>query len=190
MTETCNNNNQGAYANLKIKTLNVRGLRKKKKRRALFHAFKKNKFDIICLQETYLMKEDYNIIDREWGGKFHLVEGTNRSKGLLTLFSKQLQNTCLSLVKVNERFIISQLASNELNLTIFNVVPCSNAEKSVFLNNIFKTVSDTVSSFNSSLILLGDFNTVLDNSLDIVSGDYHADSIVNTPPCKSNATQL
>ena len=37
---------------LKFASLNVRGLRNIKKRRALFNSFKTKDFDIICLQET------------------------------------------------------------------------------------------------------------------------------------------
>ena len=69
--------------------MNVRGLRKKKKRRALFFQFKKRKFDIIALQDTHLTMQDKNMIESEWCGKIHLLPGSNHQNGLLTLFSKQ-----------------------------------------------------------------------------------------------------
>ena len=72
--------------NLSLISFNMRGMRNSKKRRTLFHLFRKNKYDIICLQESHLLKDDIDMIDKEWGPKFHIAEGTTRSKGLLTLF--------------------------------------------------------------------------------------------------------
>ena len=40
--------------NISICTLNVNGLRGKLKRKSIFDGLKKKKFDIICLQETYI----------------------------------------------------------------------------------------------------------------------------------------
>ena len=66
---------------LNILTLNVRGLKNPKKRRALFFRLKKENYDIIGLQETLLKDADKNIIFREWGPKFYISGGTNKSKG-------------------------------------------------------------------------------------------------------------
>ena len=49
--------NHSCNAKLKIISLNVRGLRNKKKRRTLFRKFKKENYDLICLQETYMSKK-------------------------------------------------------------------------------------------------------------------------------------
>ena len=57
--------NKCINARLKIISLNVRGLRNKKKRRTLFRKFKSDKYDIICLQETYLSKKDIYDIRNE-----------------------------------------------------------------------------------------------------------------------------
>ena len=50
---------------LNVISLNVRGIRNAKKRRALFHQFKKDKYDIVCLQETHLTKNYKEILKRE-----------------------------------------------------------------------------------------------------------------------------
>ena len=62
--------------NFTIVSFNVRGLRNRKKRRTLFHNFRKKNFDIICLQESHLLKSDVDMIEKDWGSKFHLSEGT------------------------------------------------------------------------------------------------------------------
>ena len=114
----------------KIISFNVRGLRNQKKRRSLFYLFKKNNYDIICLQETYLLKSDRDLINKEWGPLYNIAEGTKRSKGLLTLFSPKLKEFNVSLIKENERFLISELAIDNMSFTIVNVyAPCVNTEK-------------------------------------------------------------
>ena len=176
-----NQTSKNCDINLKIVSFNVRGLRNHKKRKTLFHTFKKNGYDIICLQETYLLKNDMAMIEKEWGSKFHITEGTKRSKGLLTLFSKRFQDDCLSLVKEGERFIISSISLENTNFTIFNVyAPCIHTEKFRFLNNIVDNVNNLQLNQDSNLIILGDFNMVLDNKLDILAGEKHNDRIVNS----------
>ena len=76
---------------LNITSMNVRGLRNAKKRRALFYIFKKGNYYVIGLQETHTTKADKEIITREWGSKFHIAGDSSNSKGLLTLFGKSFQ---------------------------------------------------------------------------------------------------
>ena len=119
------NSSKNSFINLKIISFNARGLRSIKKRRTLFYLFKKNKYDIICLQESHLLKSDSYLIQREWASKFHLAEGSKNSKGLLTLFSKTLADVSISIVKENERCLISKVISDDMNFNIVNVyAPC------------------------------------------------------------------
>ena len=73
-----------------ILTLNVRGLRNAKKIKCIFKIFKDGRYEIIALQETYLLESDVDVTKREWGENFYLYAGTTRYKGLLTLFSKNI----------------------------------------------------------------------------------------------------
>ena len=66
---------------LNFLTFNSIGLRNKKKRLAVFKTLKEEKIDVIALQETYLLEIDSLTIDKEWGGKVFIAQGTNRSKG-------------------------------------------------------------------------------------------------------------
>ena len=174
-------NLENGNVNLKIISFNVRGLRNPKKRRTLFHLFKKNKYDIICLQETYLLKSEKNIIKKEWGHLFHIAEGSKNSKGLLTLFSNKFKDIDISIIKENERCLISCLSIDDIFFSIVNVyAPCINTEKTQFLGNISTYLDELQQNHISNLIILGDFNIVLDNKLDIISGERHLDNIVNS----------
>ena len=61
---------------LKIISMNVRGLKNTKKRRAIFSILKRGNYDIIGLQETHFSKNDQKLLLREWGPNFHISEGT------------------------------------------------------------------------------------------------------------------
>ena len=149
---------KNSFLNIKIISFNAHGLRSHKKRRTLFHLFKKNRYDIICLQESHLLKSDSHLIQREWASRFHIAEGSKNSKGLLTLFSKTLDDVSISIVKENERCLISKINSNDMNFNIVNVyAPCLDGVKVHFLDNITKFVKDIQSSQEDNLIILGDF---------------------------------
>ena len=165
----------------KVVSMNVRGLRNARKRRILFHNFKKEKYDIICLQETYLTKDDVSLIEKEWSSGFHMAEGSNKSKGLLTLFSKKVTNLPLSLVFVNERCLISFFSIDDLKFSVVNIyAPCTLSEKVKFLKNVQDFITDSSSDNDSGhMIVAGDFNTVLNNSLDIISGINHCSKTVD-----------
>ena len=106
-------------SNLKVISMNVRGLRNLRKRRTLFYTFKKEKYDIICLQETYLTKSDLPVIEKEWPHIIHLAEGSIRSKGLITLFSKKIPEANIVIKSINERCLISQVILQNLEVNIF-----------------------------------------------------------------------
>ena len=174
MNNTTNNNTCFDVGSLKVVSMNVRGLRNPRKRRTLFHAFKKDKYDIICLQETHLIESDLPMIKKEWPFPVHLVAGTSNSKGLITLFSNKLSSSNINMKYVNERCMISQVLVNSENVLIYNIyAPCVESEKPKFLIFIKNLV--VLNTFNEQdhILIVGDFNTVLDNKLDIVSGLPH-----------------
>ena len=70
---------------LKILSLNVRGLRKQEKRRAIFCNLKKQKASIFCLQETFSKKEGETIWRAEWGGHIIFSNGSEHSRGVCFL---------------------------------------------------------------------------------------------------------
>ena len=70
-----------------ILSYNVRGLKDKKKRLAVYDFLKTKKIDVILLQETHchLKQEEYRW-GREWGGVSLWSKGTGNSKGVAILF--------------------------------------------------------------------------------------------------------
>ena len=75
--------------NLKIITLNVRGLRDSEKRQSLIYWLKNKQIDIAFLQETYLNVKFKSKLYREWGiNTFHNLTDSKHSRGVSILISK------------------------------------------------------------------------------------------------------
>ena len=158
-------------------TLNCNGLRSNLKRKSLFKYLKKNKYDIICLQETFVKDSDIEQWSKEWkGGLFH-CSGTSHSKGQVILTH---QNVDISGVKVEisqDRIIAISFIHNGEAYVVVNVYgPNEDREKHLFLNELEIVLNRYKESYRC--LLAGDFNMVLDNKLDILAGHPHDNRIV------------
>ena len=80
-----------ANFNFKLLSLNARGIRDFHKRETIFTWIKKQKAGIAFLQETYSSQEIENQFKLQWRGRMLFAHGTNHSKGVLILFSENLQ---------------------------------------------------------------------------------------------------
>jgi len=167
---------------LNFLTFNSIGLRNKKKRLAVFKTLKEEKVDVIALQETYLLEIDSLTIDREWGGKIFIAQGTNRSKGLMFLFSKSIEELYnIEVLFSSDRLILIKISGDtESGILVANVyAPCKNNDKISFLQEIYTTLSAFAIKYSESpLVCMGDFNCVSNNDIDIISGEKHPDRII------------
>jgi exodeoxyribonuclease-3 len=159
-----------AVDKLKICSLNVRGLKNKLKRNALFSYLKRERYDIICLQETHVTEQDFDVWQRQWGGKCFFQQGTNRSKGETVLVSKHFAGE-VSLEEARDRMLVLSVEHERIKLKIANVyAPNSASEKILF----FRALEDYLEDIsNGNLLLFGDFNCVMHNELDNISGRPH-----------------
>ena len=75
---------------LKILSLNVRGLNRTIKRRQVFRWLHQQKSDVIFLQETYSSPQTIKTWKAEWGRKIIESHGSNHSRGVMILFKGQM----------------------------------------------------------------------------------------------------
>jgi len=77
---------------LRVCSINVRGLREKISRLALFQALRQTKGDIFFLQEIHGVTADIALWSQEWGGKclFNMYHDTTREAGVAILFRQSL----------------------------------------------------------------------------------------------------
>ena len=146
---------------VKIITQNVRGMRDRVKRRAIFlHLRKKAK--IICLQETHSSPEDVQFWESEWGGPCYWSHGTTDSKGCAVLIDRDADfkvNNCIS--DSDGRYVLLQYSLYEQNFTLINVY-APNEDNPEFWLNIFRLFEE----YEGNRILVGDFNVALNPEID------------------------
>ena len=122
---------------LKICSFNASGLRIKQKLITLLQYFKSIKADIIFLQETHLIDKDKEYISKIWENEFHLYGECTNSKGILTLFSNNINRDNIKLISSSDRYIISCINSKDRNYLVVNTyAPNDNKDKLYFFNHI------------------------------------------------------
>ena len=165
--------NNLSHSKLSAVTFNVQGLRNKNKRKSVFRQLRESKYDICALQETYILQRDSPVLEREWVGSFHMSEGTVKQKGLITLFGANLRDNEKDILYYDDRMIISTIKMGQETVYIINVyAPCIQQEKFAFLQHVTNMIIKYRVVIENS-ICLGDFNMVMDNELDVISGNPH-----------------
>ena len=92
---------------LKLLSLNIRGLRDFVRRKAVVNWINKQNADIIFLQETYSTTEIENEWRYQWKGDMFFSHGSNHSKGVLILTKNDLDFRAKKVTTdKNGRFII------------------------------------------------------------------------------------
>ena len=155
---------------IKIASLNCLGISKKLKRKTIFKQCLN--YDVICLQETHITHEKYKEWKLDWNAEFFYTVGTNFSKGQIILINPKLKYKSLIVTHETPRILgVKITLENDLTIQIFNIyAPNTKQEKLDFINKLYST---TQSITSEHFLLCGDFNIVLNNDLDIISGKPH-----------------
>ena len=167
-------------------TFNVRGIRNRKKRKNIFHWLNSKQCNICFLQEAYCCQKDIAMWEKEYNGTFYYSTGTNHSKGVLIGISNRLDD--ISEVKKiysdeDGRILGVSIIVDEVKYNLWNVyAPNDESDRKAFfeqVNNIIETYS-----IQGHTLLGGDFNTVLNPSLDKIGGN------VPNPMCADVLTTM
>ena len=156
-----------------IASLNTRGINANLKRRYLFQTL--NKFSISCLQETYITEATSSLWSKEWNGDFFHESGSSHSKGLIILVNRNFKVGNLNKIKINNRCLGISFSLMGKSYIIFNIYsPADKEERLPFLDNIPHLLKLNELPLDTSIIICGDFNTVANNKLDILTGAPHS----------------
>ena len=110
------------HVDLKIISLNVRGLRSPTKRKALFLWLDQRRYDIVFLQETYSTPDVEDTWRTQWQGKFYFSHGSNHSRGVLILARSDLDLRVKSIKSDDDgRFIIMEAEIQDSSFLLVNV---------------------------------------------------------------------
>ena len=163
--------------NLKIATINVRGLRNKGKRSRLLNWLKVNRFHIICLQETFITCEiDQEMRNEfyEFGLLFNCCSTSVHSKGVSILISHDIgKYNAQELYKSNDgrQILLNLNIDGVQNDFVISSVYAPNDIKGKI--SFLKEVKDLVKKHNKNnpyLVIAGDLNTCY-NVIDRASGN-------------------
>ena len=161
-------------SDLLVFSLNVRGIRNKKKRTQLFKSLRLNKFDAVCIQESYVTDDVVEQWKKEWGGELIFNVGTNHSAGELILLRKGLEP--YSIEANRKRIIAINVEFDGKKIAIVNAyAPQSTADKIEFFDQLQQVIKGLQAD---DICICGDFNTVHDNELDIIAGEIHPEAAV------------
>lgn len=149
--------------NIKFLTWNVRGLRDRIKRSAIFECLKTYRADISVLVETHITGQIQRALRRPWIGWTYHATHTPYSRGVSILIAKSTPFSCISVrTDPQGRFIFLHCTLSGIQYLImaFYIPP---PYTSTLINEglLFMAKHPLVPS-----IWLGDFNMVLDPSME------------------------
>lgn len=162
-----------------IYSMNVRGLGDKFKRNQVFSWLKNHSGAIYFLQETHSTKRSEQLWKDEWGSQIYFCHGNSNSRGVCILVNNNCDLTVYKEFYDNDgRVIILDAIIMGQQFTLINIYGPNN-DNPTFFDNIEKTFNN----FDcESVIMGGDFNFVLDVSVDKKGGknrtNYQAQGMV------------
>uniref|UniRef100_A0A803TU04 Reverse transcriptase domain-containing protein n=1 Tax=Anolis carolinensis TaxID=28377 RepID=A0A803TU04_ANOCA len=146
---------------IKIYSNNVNGFNSPNKRKKIWHHIKKGKYDIICLQETHISHKHVAHLTQNSLGRTYYASGPEKKRGVVTY----VNNKILSKIafKDQEGRILGIMIEIGGRRTLICNIYAPNGCKTNFANNLQQKILEHE---YEDVILLGDFNGVLDTKLD------------------------
>ena len=149
---------------LGVATFNVNGIKAKNKRVKIFEWLKEKRETIIFLQETHSTPDIEKTWEKEWGGKIYFSHGRSNSTGVAILI-KGKETEPVNIEKDHGgRRILVDLKINGIIIRLVNFYG-PNKDETTFLENMFKLAYSN--HITNNIIIAGDFNAVMDNTLDL-----------------------
>ena len=159
-----------ADIDLKIITLNCRGLRDRNKKLAVFEYLKGENPDVTLLQETFITGDIVNDFNRDWDGDiFHGCTDSSHSRGVAVMFKPGLNPKVLNCHKTDDGRKIMLNIDIHGNEYSFVSVYAPEKNRTEFLKKLHSWVTKHTCDINSTIIG-ADLNTI-DNPIDRSSGN-------------------
>ena len=148
---------------LKILTYNINGLNSPAKRSKTFNCLKRQKLDIICLQETHIKKAHEALLECKSLGKVYKASADEKKRGVATYIKSPNLQVTDTLSDLDGRYLFLKLKSPDNSIwTIVNLYAPNNG-KEKFYDEVFGKLSDFA---EGNLMVMGDFNAVTDLKID------------------------
>lgn len=148
-------------------SMNVNGLNMPNKRRILFDHFRRSKADFIMLQETHATDNTQKLWQREWGGQAFSCNGSQSSKGVAILVSRDIQVGVLDQRSDDTgRILCLDIKLKEVILTLCSIYAPTQDKSGEQIDNLCSIEGFLEDLTSTNIIVGGDFNCFLHPSLD------------------------
>ena len=153
-----------------IATFNANGLRNDIKRKCIFKYLLDCNFHITLLQEAHLNSSIEHIWRNEWPGYSASSHGSSSSKGVAVLLNPAFKGRFINRgINESGRFLFSEIKIENSIFSVANVYG-PNQDDLCFFQEFFQKLS----AFSAKdLIIVVDFNLILNNTLDKIGGPKH-----------------
>jgi exonuclease III len=150
---------------ISLASVNCNGLRNVSKLKKVFSHFQLNKFDIICLQETFWNDVFVNsTVKFNWDGDifYSNFNGEYFSKGVAILFRHNLDCKIISVRELESgRILEAQIECDDNILYVYNVyAPNDYKDRVRLFKKMHNHICDNIG--NNYYIICGDFNCITD----------------------------
>ena len=167
----------GSLNTLKISSLNCQGLGNYRKRRDVFQYLRQKSYSIYCLQDTHLEGKIENYVQSEWGYKCFFASHTSNARGVAVLFNNNFEFRINDIKRdINGNFIIISFSTMDKEILLVNLYG-PNKDEPDFYENITRMIKEY---HNSNIIVVGDFNLVLEQHIDCYNYKH-----INNPRAKT-----
>lgn len=148
--------------NLKIISLNVRGLHNDANRLKTFTWLTDQKADVVCLQETFCTQDSVKLFNSQWeGDAYHSITDSSHSRGVAILVNKATDIECVNYHKSNDGRIVLLNCKTRSDSEIYTIIsayaPNGIQARKEFLSKLEKWISQYTLNENN-VILCGDLN--------------------------------
>ena len=144
---------------VKIMSMNTRGLRDFEKRKEVFQYIKDKEFDIILLQETHSSDEIESLWSCQWGSKIYFSNKTSNSAGVAILLNPSKNINVTNYTRDNRgRMIAIEVEISEYKWVIANFYGPNDDDAKFYIEawSLLELLD------NDNIIYGGDFNMNLE----------------------------
>jgi exonuclease III len=145
--------------NLRVGSLNVKGLANDKKRKEIVHWLHGKNMNIYFLQETHSSNENVNFFQNDWEGRCLFSNKNTASAGVMILFNTNCEYKLENVVTDSDgRYLICTIAVNNEQIVLGNYYGLNSDEL-----YLLEDLCSKVNQFDDlPMILGGDWNMVMD----------------------------
>ena len=149
--------------NLKVGTINVRGIRDDSKRRNIFQYLRERQYDIIFMQELHSTKNEEIYWRAQWGGPMYFSHYKSNSRGVAILINKKSKIDVKKVGNDKEGRIVEVNVQTEQHKFHMINIYAPNEDKPQFFLDVGNRPE--INEIHNKIIG-GDFNLVLDEEKD------------------------